>query len=104
MTTDFILHSLLLCADDVAPVVSGLRCLYNFCFRCQEAHQIVIDHVGPEHMTIDVAMERIREGSAFSEFETRREFHRLQLALKDEGWRGNVEDLMQYPPTWDFQM
>lgn len=104
VTTDFILHSLLLCADDVAPVVSGLRCLYNFCFRCQEAHQIVIDHVGPEHMTIDVAMERIREGSAFSEFETRREFHRLQLALKDEGWRGNVEDLMQYPPTWDFQM
>ena len=102
--TDFILHALVICADDVAPTVHGMRCLYNFCFRCEEAHQIVRDHVGAEHMTVRIALAKVRDGSAFAEFETRREFKRLELALEDDGWRGNVEDQMEYPPAWDFQI
>lgn len=100
----FILKALNLCMDDTTPTVNGLRTLYNFCFRNQLGHENIRSYVSPEHVTVRTTMEKIRGGSAFSEFEVRREYRRLQLALEDDGWRGNVEEAMHYPTDWEHAL
>ena len=58
-------------------------------------------YTGTDQMTVFTILDMIRTGSAFAEFEVRREYKRLQLALEDDGWRGNVEEKMNYPTTWE---
>ena len=100
----FILQGLNLCMDDTSPTVNGLRTLYNFCFRNQAAQEIIRSYISPEHVTVRTTMDKIRGGSAFGEFEVRREYKRLQLALAEGGWRGNVEESMNYPTTWEHSL
>ena len=58
-------------------------------------------YTGTDQMTVFTILDMIRTGSAFAEFEVRREYKRLQLTLEDDGWRGNVEEKMSYPTTWE---
>ena len=103
--TQFILKGLLLVVDDVAPTVHGLRSLYNFCYRCQQAHVFVNGYIGPDNKTnVKTVMDEVRSGGAFSEFSVRREYRRLQLALAQDGWRGKVEEQMPYPNDWEHNL
>ena len=103
--TQFILKGLLLVVDDVDPTVHGLRSLYNFCYRCQQAHTFINKYLGPDNKTnVRTVMDEIRSGSAFSEFSVRREYKRLQLALGEDGWRGKVEEQMPYPNDWEHDL
>ena len=103
--TQFILKGLKLVVDDVDPTVYGLRSLYNFCYRCQQAHAYINSYLGPDNKTnVRTVMEEIRSGSAFSEFSVRREYKRLQLALDEDGWRGKVEEKMPYPNDWEHDL
>ena len=105
MCTEYVLFALSLCIDDTAPTMNGLRALYNFCFRDQGAHTILREYVSAtDKTTVFTALDSVRGGSSFGEFEVRREYKRLQLALEIDGWRGSVEEQMLYPTTWEHSL
>lgn len=76
------------CHEEAGPVAAGFKALYNFVYRCEVNHQLVnnfdIDHIisnarnnFPGDATISMACRK------------------LELALSRDGWRGNVERVLE---------
>lgn len=85
--TEFIYYALKRCKLDGAVQMFGMKVLYSLVYRCEsgQEHVLANDSTG--------LLETVREnhgGDPEVEFSARR----LELALKRDGWRGNVERCM----------
>lgn len=71
------------CIEEQPVVVSGFRCLYNFCFMC-EVGQLCCIETDMCHELIGLT----RVSELASDYETQYEARRLELSLEPDGWRG----------------
>jgi len=86
-TVGTIYYALKVCAENGTLVMSGLRCLYNFIYRCESAQELVL--VGDTLNTFA----RVRKHHS-ADPQIMQQLRRLELACKKDNWRGNVESLM----------
>lgn len=86
-TVGAIYYALKVCAENGTLVMSGLRCLYNFIYRCEAAQELVL--VGDTLNTFA----RVRKYHS-ADPQVMQQLRRLELSCKKDNWRGNVESLM----------
>jgi hypothetical protein len=74
--------------EDPNVMKFGLRTLYNFCYRAEGAQVYILES------NIKKLLKRAHYFHA-GEPDVARQIRRLELTLKVDGWRGNVEDLIE---------
>ena len=85
-SSPFVIHALKVCREEHEVVSNGFKALYNFCFMCEVGYLFLL-----ENTDILEFIEEAKVSSVFSDDVVQRECRRLELALKPDGWRGNVE-------------
>lgn len=83
------LFALDLFLDEPDVLCAALQCIYNFVYRCEVGHQLVNSF--PVHQAIE-KVEAAFPGDA----EVLRQCTRVRLSLEFDGWRGNVENHLDY--------
>lgn len=83
-----IVRAATLCSDEARVVLAALRTLYNLCYRSESGHEAVV--LGGAKDLLDLAESRLS-----SDFDVTRQCRRLKLALSPDGWRGNVEAVIE---------
>ena len=74
--------------EDSQCVLYGLQILYNFCYRCESGQEAVL--------MVDVyGTLKLANFHHSGDPEVVRMIRRLELALKENGWRGHVESLIE---------
>jgi len=87
-TVPEIFYALKVCAENGTLVMAGLRCLYNYIHRCESAQEsiLIADTIN--------TFKRVRLYHS-ADVQVMQQLRRLELACKKDGWRGNVETLME---------
>jgi len=83
-----IVRSMNIMQEDAQCVLYGLQILYNFCYRCESGQEAVL--MIDVHGTLKLA-----NFHHSGDPEVTRMIRRLELALKEHGWRGHVENLIE---------
>lgn len=74
--------------EDAQCVLYGLQVLYNFCYRCESGQEAVL--------MVDVfGTLKLAHFHHSGDPEVVRMIRRLELALKENGWRGHIENLIE---------
>jgi hypothetical protein len=81
------IQALKVCEEQAEVYIAGMRFLYNLCYFSESGQGIV---AGLEVRQIL----RIAKINFHGEFEVDRQCRRLELAIKKNGWRGYVENLI----------
>ena len=85
----FVLMILEKCPEEPAVTVFGLRCLYNFVHKCFEAWRFITVET-----TIMLTLKKIKWGPLNGDMDVISELRRCELAYAEDGWRGEVEDMI----------
>ena len=83
-----IVRCLNICQEDATCMLYGLQILYNFCYRCESGQEAVL--MVDIHGTLKLA-----HFHHSGDPEVARMIRRLELAIKENGWRGHVENLIE---------
>mmetsp|Transcript_15203 Transcript_15203/g.28639 ORF Transcript_15203/g.28639 Transcript_15203/m.28639 type:complete len:612 (-) Transcript_15203:191-2026(-) len=75
--------------DEPDVLCTAMQCIYNFVYRC-EVGQILVNS-----FNIEVGLQKI-EAAFPGDKDVFRQVTRVRLCLKGDGWRGNVENMMDY--------
>ena len=81
------------CPEEPDVTTLALRCFYNFCYMCFQSQGYYLEHA--EGIALFEILEEIRVGSISNDFDVKRELRRVELSLETDGWRGNVDRIMQ---------
>ena len=86
-TADCIVYVLTYCEEEPQVIIPGLRTLYNLCYRCESGQEAVLmcNIVG----TLKSVM-YYHSGDP----EVMKLYRRLELALRFDGWRGYIEEIV----------
>lgn len=88
VTIDVLLGCLDLCEYEQQIHINALRYLYNLCYRCESGQTCILQRK-PKKL-----INKIR--SNFSGDATvNTQLRRFELAIQHNGWRGNVEDIVE---------
>jgi hypothetical protein len=84
---EFVYYAMKKCCEDGATIINGLKIFYNLCYRCESGAERILygDSIG--------LLEMVKEYHG-GDIIVMRYHRKLQLALKENGWRGNVENLI----------
>lgn len=83
-----IVRCLNICQEDATCMLYGLQILYNFCYRCESGQEAVL--MVDVHGTLKLA-----DFHHSGDPEVSRMIRRLELAIKENGWRGHIENLIE---------
>lgn len=67
----------------------ALRLLYNLCYRCESGQEAILLTLDTQELLAECRHQHSGDP------EVMRLCRRLELALMHDGWRGNVEELIQ---------
>lgn len=83
-----VLHAMQVCFEDAGVVAKALQFMYNLCYRSESGQETIL-------VTCDTQplLERIHYYHA-GDKELMQQCRRLELALKQDGWRGHVENVI----------
>lgn len=68
--------------------INGMRLMYNLCYRCEGAQAVILSR-RPKRLLHDI------KTNFAGDPDVKKHLHRVELALKHNGWRGNVEDIIE---------
>lgn len=80
-------NALTVCESEPTVIIAGLKLMYNWCYRCE----------GGQEAVLSVGSKKILKMAKYlhsGDLECARQIRRLDLAIKENGWRGYVEKLI----------
>lgn len=88
VTIDVLLEALIICEFESQVQVNALRYLYNLCYRCESGQACVLQRK-PK-----ILIKRIQTNFS-GDVSIDTQLRRFELSLKINGWRGNVEEIIE---------
>ena len=88
VTIDILLEALIKCEHEAQVQVNALRYLYNLCYRC-EAGQACVLQRKPK-----LLINRVKNNFS-GDISINTQLRRFELSIKQNGWRGNVEEVIE---------
>lgn len=83
-----ILFALDICQEAAYVTLKGLQLLYNLCYRCESGQEAILAYCNTKDFFGKVHHNHSGDPDVM------RQCRRLELALKQHGWRGHVEELI----------
>jgi hypothetical protein len=88
VTIDILIEALKICENEAQIQVNALRYLYNLCYRCESGQACILQRK-PKNI-----INRIRNNFS-GDITINTQLRRFELSLKLNGWRGNVEEVIE---------
>jgi len=85
-----IMRCILKCPEESGIAAYGLRALYNFMYRCEGAQAEVLDTDGAAEKLVAFVRKNFQ-----GDFDCMRNCRRFELAIQPDGYRGNVEMIIE---------
>jgi uncharacterized protein YihD (DUF1040 family) len=81
------IYAMKVCAEEASVMISGLKYLYHLCYRCESGQEVL--RARNVNQVINLAYKHYT-GDPDVMYQCRR----LELSLKQDGWRGNVDEFI----------
>ncbi len=84
---EYVYYAMKVCQESAMAVMCGMKIFYALMYRCESAQQMIL-------CGDSLRLLRTVRHNHGGDLEVMRVARKLELALKENGWRGNVEKLM----------
>jgi hypothetical protein len=88
LLVESVVHAMDVCAEDSKVIINGIKVLYNVCYRCESGHESLLS---TPIASVLKTTAHLHAGNP----EALRQIRRIELTLKENGWRGYVEELIE---------
>lgn len=88
LLVESVVHAMDVCCEDSKVIINGIKVLYNVCYRCESGHEALIS---TQISGVMKTAFHLHAGTP----EVLKQIRRLELTLKENGWRGYIEELIE---------